>query len=206
VTVRVARAQRSWRRRCGRSCPRRKPCCVQWAVRPPLRRNACRGQQDAHDEIVLCVVIINGLSAILFTIGYVLFGVAMIQDCDTAPLVRRPRHAQIHTELVTRRRRPLHSNIPRWPSGLLAHPCRQRCPQEPGDQLAVLRPARLIGVCIREPRYPWRPFQLAAKISDWCRPGDLDTAPAQVSRVSTGDGESPCLALRLGESAAAVRA
>jgi hypothetical protein len=59
--------------------PPQKPRCVQWAVRPPLRRNACRGQQDAHDEIVLCVVIINRLAAILFTIGYVLFGVAMIK-------------------------------------------------------------------------------------------------------------------------------
>jgi hypothetical protein len=52
---------------------------------PLLRRGACRGQQGASDEIVLRVVIINGLAAILFMIGYLLFGIAMIK---TATLPR----------------------------------------------------------------------------------------------------------------------
>jgi hypothetical protein len=42
-----------------------RPHCLQWAVRPSLRRGACRGQQGARDEIVLRVVIINGLAASL---------------------------------------------------------------------------------------------------------------------------------------------
>jgi hypothetical protein len=50
-----------------------------------LRRGACRGQQGARDEIVLRVVIVNGLASILFTIGYVLLGIAMIR---TAALPR----------------------------------------------------------------------------------------------------------------------
>jgi hypothetical protein len=62
-----------------------KPRRVQWAVRPSLKRGACRGQQGARDEIVLRVVIVNGLAAILFMIGYPLFGVAMIR---TATLPR----------------------------------------------------------------------------------------------------------------------
>jgi hypothetical protein len=56
-----------------------KPRCAQWAVRPSLRRGACRGQQGARDEIVLRVVIVNGLAAILFIIGYVLLGIAMMR-------------------------------------------------------------------------------------------------------------------------------
>jgi hypothetical protein len=49
------------------------------AVRPSLRRGRCRGQQGARDEIVLRVVIVNGLAAILFMIGYVLLGIATMR-------------------------------------------------------------------------------------------------------------------------------
>ena len=43
------------------------------------------GQQGARDEIVLRVVIVNGLASILFTIDYVLLGIAMMR---TATLPR----------------------------------------------------------------------------------------------------------------------
>jgi hypothetical protein len=67
-----------------------------------LGAGACPGQQCARDEIVLRVVIINGLAAILFMMGYAPLDIAMMR---TATLPRGPvcwlRWARRHIRCVS---------------------------------------------------------------------------------------------------------